>query len=170
MTVRLYWRIKRKCGCSRIADADETSFKVVPKEPLKYETKYKLTLKSSVRSKEVQFKTEGRYNGGFTTEKNPFQITSFGFRDENGNLSNKYKERIIALGAKFTNKSDKEIPVTVFCVLYEVKDELCHVGGAMKSEILSKAMTHIFWSVHRLRFPMRRRICIKGLYMVGIGQ
>lgn len=154
---------------AEIADADETSFKVVPKEPLKYETKYKLTLKSSVRSKRFNSKLKGDITAEFTTEKNPFQITSFGFRDENGNLSNKYKSGSFALGAKFTNKSDKEIPVTVFCVLYEVKDgKLCHVGGAMKSEILSKSDDAYFLECAPVTIPDEGEYVLKGFIWSGL--
>ena len=62
----------------RLRTRTKRPFKVVPKEPLKYETKYKLTLKSSVRSKRFNSKLKGDITAGLRQKRTRFRLQASG--------------------------------------------------------------------------------------------
>lgn len=146
-----------------LTEVCENSFKVVPKAELKYETEYVLTLSSDVRTKRFDSRLKSDVTVEFTTELNPFQIFDYGFKNADGEVVTDYTTGDLTFTASFTNKQEIDVPVTLFCVLYEVKDgKLLRKDGAFKTAVLNNDYDTVTLDCASVTIPEEGEYVLKG--------
>ena len=107
----------------------------------------------------------------FTTEPNPFQIFDYGFKDENGKIITEYTGGKLIFSAGFTNSQEKEIPVTLFYMLYEVIDgKPRHVSGASKSMVLTNNYEPVILECLPVEMPDDKEYILKGFLWSGFDE
>ena len=146
-----------------LTEVCENSFKVVPKAELKYETEYVLTLSSDVRTKRFDSRLKSDVTVEFTTELNPFQIFDYGFKNADGEVVTDYTTGDLTFTASFTNKQEIDVPVTLFCVLYEEKDgKLLRKDGAFKTAVLNNDYDTVTLDCASVTIPEEGEYVLKG--------
>ena len=151
-----------------ITDVSETGFKIIPKSELKYETEYVLTVSDSARTKQFNSKLPKILELDFTTEKNPFQILSYGFYDDGGNLVTEYKDGKYTLKASFENKQDLPVGVNLVCVLYEIVNGIPrHVSASTDYTILGNEQNEVTLATDTMEIKSDGEYILKGFLWSG---
>lgn len=146
-----------------ITEITEASFKVVPKTELEYEKEYILTLSRDVRTKQFNQRLKSDVTAEFTTELNPFQIFDYGFKNSEGEVVDEFTTGDLTLTASFTNKQEIDIPVTLFLMLYEVKDgKLLKCDAAFKTAVLNNNYDTVTLDCNTVTVPEDGEYVLKG--------
>ncbi len=151
-----------------IKEVSDTAFKICPMSELKYETEYILTINDTVRTKQFDSKLPKSLVLDFTTQKDPFQILSYGFYDENDNPVTEYKDGKYVLKASFENKQDIPMGVNVVCILYELVDGIPrHVSASFDSRVLGNEQNEVVLSCDAMEITNDKEYILKGFLWSG---